>query len=134
MNTYRVKKRKEKTAAVGKDVGKAAGRAPDRNSARRTEALLLRIMVYCAAALSASVIFIIIAYILITGVPHLSPELFAARYNRENVSMLPAIINTVVMTALLPMAAIRIRWMVITTTIWISIASGTPVKAGVPRA
>ncbi|PWM68287.1 MAG: phosphate ABC transporter permease PtsA [Eubacteriales Family XIII. Incertae Sedis bacterium] len=100
MNTYRVKKRKEKTAAVGKDVGKAAGRAPDRNSARRTEALLLRIMVYCAAALSASVIFIIIAYILITGVPHLSPELFAARYNRENVSMLPAIINTVVMTAL----------------------------------
>ena len=63
MNTYRVKKRKEKTAAVGKDVGKAAGRAPDRNSARRTEALLLRIMVYCAAALSASVIFIIIAYI-----------------------------------------------------------------------
>ena len=34
------------------------------------------------------------------GVPHLTPSLFAWEYNSENVSMLPSIINTLLLTAL----------------------------------
>ncbi|MCI8631799.1 MAG: phosphate ABC transporter permease PstA [Firmicutes bacterium] len=67
---------------------------------RRAEAIFLKTIVYSAAAVSGAAIFIIIAYILVSGVPHLSPELFALKYSSENVSMLPAIINTVIMTAL----------------------------------
>lgn len=55
---------------------------------------------------SAAIIFIIIAYILAAGVPHLSPELFAFKYNSENVSMMPAIINTVIMMILALLAAL----------------------------
>lgn len=42
----------------------------------------------------------LVAYILINGVPNLSPELFAPTYTSENQSMLPAIVNTCTMTLL----------------------------------
>lgn len=42
----------------------------------------------------------VIGYILIKGVPHLTPELFAKKYTSENVSLLPALINTLSMTVL----------------------------------
>ena len=42
----------------------------------------------------------LIAYILVRGIPYLTADLFAVQYTSENVSMLPAIINTVFMTAL----------------------------------
>ena len=51
----------------------------------------------CAIATFAVLIFLI-AYILINGVPYLTPSLFALEYTTENVSMLPSIINTVIMT------------------------------------
>lgn len=46
------------------------------------------------------VLIFLIGYILVKGVPYLTPELFAPVYNTENVSMLPAIINTITMTLL----------------------------------
>lgn len=73
---------------------------------RRLQAALLRFLVYASASVSAAIIFIIIAYILAAGVPHLSPELFAFKYNSENVSMMPAIINTVIMMILALLAAL----------------------------
>ena len=39
-------------------------------------------------------------YILIKGIPHLTPSLFAWEYNSENVSLMPALINTILMTLL----------------------------------
>ena len=42
----------------------------------------------------------IVCYILIKGIPNLTPDLFAWEYNSENVSMMPAIINTISMTLL----------------------------------
>ena len=41
-----------------------------------------------------------IAYILIKGLPHLTPDLFALKYTSENASLMPALLNTVGMTAL----------------------------------
>ncbi|MDD7176548.1 MAG: phosphate ABC transporter permease PstA [bacterium] len=47
-----------------------------------------------------------IVYILVKGVPHLTPQLFAWEYDSENVSMLPSIINTLIMTVLTLLIAI----------------------------
>lgn len=62
--------------------------------------LVLRILVIAAAVITAFVLGAIIIYILVKGIPNLSPDLFAWEYNSENVSMMPAIINTVLMVLL----------------------------------
>lgn len=48
----------------------------------------------------------LIFYILIKGVPNLSPDLFSLTYTSENVSMIPAIINTLIMTILALLIAV----------------------------
>ena len=63
-------------------------------------AKLVRIAVYASAFFSMLVLALIVGYILVKGVPQLSPELFSWKYNSENVSMTPAILNTLMMTAL----------------------------------
>lgn len=57
--------------------------------------LFLSIVTYAAAAITLLVLFFIIAYILIRGIPNLKPSLFAWEYTTENVSMMPSIINTI---------------------------------------
>lgn len=61
---------------------------------------LLMLLVMLAALMTFLVLFFLIAYILIKGVPHLKPELFAFRYTTDNVSLMPALLNTVIMTFL----------------------------------
>ena len=48
----------------------------------------------------------LIGYILINGIPNLTPQLFAWHYTTENASMLPALINTILMTILALVIAI----------------------------
>lgn len=60
--------------------------------------LIMLLLVLLAAATTFFILIYLIVYILIKGVPYLTPSLFAFKYNSENVSMLPAIINTVTMT------------------------------------
>lgn len=66
----------------------------------KTKARILRILVYVGAAFSVLVLLLIVGYILVMGVPNLRPELFAWTYNSENVSLMPALINTLWMTLL----------------------------------
>ena len=66
----------------------------------KIQAKLYRAAVYAGAAFSVGVLVLIVGYILWKGVPHLSPELFAWEYNSNNVSMMPSIINTLLMTLL----------------------------------
>ena len=61
--------------------------------------LLALLVLLCALVTFAALIFLI-AYILINGVPHIKPELFSLKYTTENVSMLPSIINTLIMTVI----------------------------------
>lgn len=61
---------------------------------------LLRILVWVAAGLTLSALALLVGYILIKGIPHLTPSLFARKYTTENVSLLPALINTIYMIAL----------------------------------
>lgn len=58
------------------------------------------IIVILSAIITIGALVSLIGYILITGIPHLTPELFSFQYNSENVSMMPAIINTVIMIVL----------------------------------
>ena len=51
-----------------------------------------------SAIITIFVLLYIIGYILIKGIPNLKPELFAWEYTKDNVSMMPAIINTITMT------------------------------------
>ena len=59
---------------------------------------ILKGTVILASCLTFGVLLFLIAYILIKGLPNLSPKLFSLHYTTENVSMLPAIINTIEMT------------------------------------
>lgn len=62
--------------------------------------LLLLILVSLAAFLTVASLLFLIVYILVKGVPYLTPDLFAWEYNSENVSLMPALINTIFMTVL----------------------------------
>jgi len=62
--------------------------------------LLLLVLVFLAAVATVSILGFLISYILINGIPHLKLDLFAWKYTSDNVSMMPAIINTLIMTGL----------------------------------
>ena len=59
---------------------------------------IMFLLTWGAALITIAVVLFLVAYILIKGVPDIRPSLFAWEYNSENVSMMPAIINTVTMT------------------------------------
>lgn len=65
-------------------------------------------LVMVAAGLTFAVLIFIIAYILINGIPHIKPSLFAWEYNTKNVSLMPALINTIIITALALLIAVPI--------------------------
>ena len=71
--------------------------------------LLLRILVILSAIITAGVVLFLIGYILYYGVPNLAmPGLFSWKFTAENQSMMPAIINTVIMIVLTLMLAVPI--------------------------
>lgn len=61
---------------------------------------LVLILTILAAAFSVVMFCFLVGYILIKGIPYLNADLFQWEYNSENVSMLPSIINTLLMTGL----------------------------------
>ena len=71
-------------------------------------ALVQFLLVHLAALITAAVVLFLIAYVLITGVPHIHKELFAWTWTTENQSMMPALVNTLVMTLLSLLIAVPI--------------------------
>ena len=61
---------------------------------------LLRTLVYTGAVLTSIVLAGIVGYILVNGIPHLTPSLFEWTYTSENVSLMPALIDTILMALL----------------------------------
>jgi phosphate transport system permease protein len=62
--------------------------------------LILRLAVFAAAGVTALVTVFIIGYILVNGIPNITPSLFEPVYTSENVSLFPALVNTALMTGL----------------------------------
>lgn len=63
-------------------------------------------LVFLATLITFTALFFLIAYLLFKGVPHISLDMFALHYTTENVSLLPALINTVIMTVLALLLAV----------------------------
>lgn len=61
---------------------------------------ILRALVYVGAILTALVLAGIVGYIIVNGIPHLKPSLFEWTYTSENVSLMPALIDTILMALL----------------------------------
>ena len=61
---------------------------------------ILLLLVGTSAVITVTVLVYLVGYILIHGVPYLRPSLFSLTYNSDNVSMMPAIINTITMVLL----------------------------------
>ena len=58
------------------------------------------LLVLLGAFITFAVLLFLIAYILLNGLPHITPSLFSLHYTSENASVVPALINTVIMTLL----------------------------------
>ena len=67
---------------------------------RTPGSMVVMLLVMLAAVITFAVLIFLIAYILVNGVPYLQPSLFSLKYSSENASLMPALINTVIMTAL----------------------------------
>ena len=67
---------------------------------RTPGSMVVMLLVMLAAVITFAVLIFLIAYILVNGVPYLQPSLFSLEYSSENASLMPALINTVIMTAL----------------------------------
>ena len=83
-------------AAIRRGLGRLFQRLLD----QRTVSRVLKFLVRFAAALTCFVLVFLVGYILFKGVPLLSPSLFAWEYTSENVSLTPALINTLLMILL----------------------------------
>lgn len=66
--------------------------------ARKIEAAVWKILVNLAALLTMVVLLFIVIYILVKGIPNLSPGLFSLHYTTDNQSIIPALIHTIELT------------------------------------
>ncbi len=60
----------------------------------------IRFIIYLNAFLTFASLFLIVAFIVIKGVPSLRWDLFSWQYTTENVSLMPAIVTTVIVVVL----------------------------------
>ena len=67
---------------------------------QNVSALLLRLAVYLASIITVGALLFVVGYILVKGVPNLSWKLFEWKYTTDNLSLLPALLNTILMTGL----------------------------------
>lgn len=66
----------------------------------RPLSFIMMLLVVLSAAITIGILGFIIVYILVNGIPYLTPELFVWKYTSDNCSMMPAIINTLIITIL----------------------------------
>lgn len=67
---------------------------------RTPGSFIVMLLVMLSAIITFAVLIFLIAYILIHGVPYLKPSLFSLTYSSENASLMPALVNTIIMTLL----------------------------------
>lgn len=75
---------------------------------RNPFSMFLFLLVVLSALITVGVLGALIVYILVKGVPNITTDLFEWTYTTENASMMPAIINTALMTGLSLLIAVPI--------------------------
>ena len=66
----------------------------------KKEAVFIKVFVYAGTILTLAILVSVVGYILFKGIPNLSLKLFEREYTTENVSLFPALVNTLLMTFL----------------------------------
>lgn len=61
---------------------------------------LVEALVWLSGIMTMAIMIYLVTFIVIRGVPHLKPSLFSLTYNSDNVSLMPALVNTLIITAL----------------------------------
>lgn len=61
---------------------------------------LIRLLVYLSAVVTFGSLLFIILFILVRGVPYITPSLFAWNYTTDNVSLLPSLLTTLIVVGL----------------------------------
>ena len=67
---------------------------------RTPGSFFVMLLVMASALITFAVLIFLIAYVLVHGLPYIKPSLFSFEYTSENASLMPALINTVIMTLL----------------------------------
>lgn len=61
---------------------------------------LMMLLVMAGALVTFLVLLFLVVYILVNGLPYIKPSLFSLHYTSENASLMPALINTLIMTGM----------------------------------
>ena len=79
-----------------------------KNYCRHPGSLIVCILTVLASVVTVGALLTLIVWVLGKGIPNLSPELFSLNYTSDNQSMLPAIINTIIITLIALIIAVPI--------------------------
>lgn len=88
--------------------GLARKTRPSSSSHAHASSQIARGVIYAGAFFTTLVLLGIVGFILVNGVPHLTPTLFEWSYTSENVSLTPALISTLYMALLALLIAVPI--------------------------
>ena len=88
--------------------GLARKTRPSSSSHAHASSQIARGVIYAGALFTTLVLLGIVGFILVNGVPHLTPTLFEWSYTSENVSLMPALISTLYMALLALLVAVPI--------------------------
>ena len=69
---------------------------------------ILKGLVFLSAGITFTILLLLIGYILVQGIPHLTLDLFSPEYTTDNQSVIPALINTVIMTVVSLLVAVPV--------------------------
>lgn len=88
--------------------GLARKTGPSSSSRAQASSQITRGVIYVGALFTTLVLLGIVGFILVNGIPHLTPTLFEWSYTSENVSLMPALISTLYMALLALLIAVPI--------------------------
>lgn len=88
--------------------GLARKMGPSSSSRAQASSQIARGVIYVGALFTTLVLLGIVGFILVNGIPHLTPTLFEWSYTSENVSLMPALISTLYMALLALLIAVPI--------------------------
>ncbi len=60
----------------------------------------MKVLTSAAALITMGILLFLAGFILVRGIPYLKPSLFSLHYDSENVSLMPALLSTILMTLL----------------------------------
>lgn len=87
----------EQTVVSANAINRTSAAQKMKNYSRHPGSLLVFILTVLAAVVTVGALAALIIWVLIKGIPNLTPDMFSLTYTTDNQSMLPAMINTVQM-------------------------------------